>query len=113
MLTEHPTGTDSRAAAVAGELRPCWSGDGRWVYFRGRDGGALWRVAVALGEAVTVGTREQVPGPTRITNALDLECRTGRMAVTVIDGANSEQLLAVPNWRKALRAATSTTGGAR
>jgi lysophospholipase L1-like esterase len=111
MLTEHPTGTDSRAAAVAGGLRPCWSGDGRWVYFRGRDSGALWRVAVALGEAVTGGTREQVPGPTRITNALDLDRRTGRMAVTVIDSAKSEQLLAVPNWRKALRAATSGRPG--
>jgi hypothetical protein len=99
--------------SAAGGLRPRWSGDGRWVYFRGRDSGALWRVAVALGEAVTVGTPEPVPGPTRITNAWDLDRRTGRMAVTVLDGANSAQLLAVPNWRKALRAATNAAGGAR
>jgi Tol biopolymer transport system component len=100
--------------STAGGVRPRWSGDGRWVYFRGRpETGALWRVELQLGEKVTVGAPQPVPAPARITNAWDLDRRTGRIAVTAIDRDDGSQVVAVPNWRKALRAATSTAGGAR
>jgi serine/threonine-protein kinase len=100
--------------STAGGVRPRWSGDGRWVYFRGRrDTGALWRVELQLGEKVSVGAPQPVPAPAGITNAWDLDRRTGRIAVTAIDRDDGSQVVAVPNWRKALRAATSAAGGAR
>jgi serine/threonine-protein kinase len=99
--------------STAGGLRPRWSGDGRWVYFRGRERGALWRVALQLGPAVTVGAPQAVAVPERITNAWDLDGRTGRIAVTLLDGPEENQVVVVPNWRKALRAATSAGGVGR
>jgi serine/threonine-protein kinase len=100
--------------STAGGLRPRWSADGRYVYYRGRGNtGPLWKVELQLGETVTVGTPQPVAVPARITNAWDLDRRTGRIVVTAIDRDDGSQIVAVPNWRKALRAATSAAGGAR
>ncbi|MBU6366747.1 MAG: PD40 domain-containing protein, partial [Gemmatimonadetes bacterium] len=99
--------------STAGGLRPRWSGDGRAVVFRGRDSGTLWRVPLQLDPVVTVGAPQPVRVPARITNTWDLDRRTGRIAVAVLDGPDGSQVVAVPNWRKALRAATSAGSGAR
>ena len=99
--------------STAGGLRPRWSGDGRWVYFRGRGSSTLWRVALQLGSTVTVGAPQAVAVPARITNTWDLDQRTGRLAVTVLDGPDGSQIVAVPNWRKVLRSATRAGSGTR
>ena len=99
--------------STAGGVRPRWSGDGRAVYFRGRDSESLWRVPLQLDPVVTVGAPQPVRVPARITNTWDLDRRTGRIAVAVLDGPDGSQVVAVPNWRKALRAATGAGSGAR
>jgi len=60
-----------------------------------------------------VGAPQAVAVPARITNTWDLDQSTGRLAVTVLDGPDGSQIVAVPNWRKVLRSATRAGSGTR
>ncbi len=102
--------------STGGALRPRWSGDGRTVYFLGRDdkqATALFKVDLTLGPNVTVGAPVRVPLPGPATVAWDLDRRSGRMVISQREDEIDAQLVAIPNWRKLLRSVSAPGGAAR
>ncbi|WP_025414635.1 protein kinase domain-containing protein [Gemmatirosa kalamazoonensis] len=88
--------------SAGGGQRARWSGDGRTVFYHGRDGRTIYRVPVHPGPPLTFGARELVATIPGLGGAWDVD-RHGRMLLTQTVASRDTRIVVTANWLEHFR----------
>jgi serine/threonine-protein kinase len=91
-----------------GGLNARWSGDGRTIFYQGRDFDTIHAVHVNSGPPFTVGSSEVVATIPGLGEAWDVDRRSGRMVMSQAVVSDNTRIIVVMNWLDEFRRTPGT-----